>query len=37
MTKVLVELGMPPISEIPQDPRIADDVLEAVNIILEHL
>jgi hypothetical protein len=37
MTKVLVDLGIPPISKIPQDPRTADDVLEAVNIILEHL
>jgi hypothetical protein len=37
MTKVLVDLGMPPISEIPQDPRTTDDVLEVVNIILEHL
>jgi hypothetical protein len=35
--KVLVDLGMPPIPEIPQDPRMDGDVLEMVSIILERL
>jgi hypothetical protein len=37
VSKVQVDLVMPPISGIPQDPRMAGDVLEAVDIILEHL
>jgi hypothetical protein len=37
VSKVLVDLVMPPIPGIPQDPRTAGDVLEAVDIILEHL
>jgi hypothetical protein len=35
--KVLVDLGMPPILGIPQDPHITGDVLEAVGIFSEHL
>jgi hypothetical protein len=35
--KVLVDLDMPPIPEIPQDPCMDGDVLEMVSIILEHL
>jgi hypothetical protein len=37
VSKVLVNLGMPPIPEIPWDPRMTSDVLAAVDIILEHL
>jgi hypothetical protein len=36
-SKVLVDLGMPPIPGIPRDARTAGDLLEAVDIILEHL
>jgi hypothetical protein len=35
VSKVLVDLGMPPIPGITQDPRTTDDVLEAVGTILE--
>jgi hypothetical protein len=34
---VLVDLGMPPISGIPQDLHTTGDVLEVVGVILEHL
>jgi hypothetical protein len=37
VSKILVDLGMPPITGIPQDPHAADDVLEAVGTILECL
>jgi hypothetical protein len=37
MSKVLVDLGMPLILGILQDPRMAGDVLDAVDVILEHL
>jgi hypothetical protein len=37
ISKVLVDLGMPPIRRIPQDPRRADDVLEVMGVILERL
>jgi hypothetical protein len=37
VSKVLVDLGLPPILEIPQDPHMAGDVLEAVDVILGHL
>jgi hypothetical protein len=37
VSKVLVDLGMAPITEIPQDPRMASDILAAVDVILEHL
>jgi hypothetical protein len=37
VSKVLMDLGMHPIPEIPRDPRTADDVLEVVAIILECL
>jgi hypothetical protein len=33
-SKVLVDLGMPPILRIPRDPCTAGNVLEAVDIIL---
>jgi hypothetical protein len=36
-SKVLVDLGMPPIPRIPWDPHMTDDVLEAVGTILECL
>jgi hypothetical protein len=36
-SKVLVDLGMPPIPRIPQDSRMTDDVLEAMGVILEQL
>jgi hypothetical protein len=36
-TKVLVDLGMPPIPGIPRDPLRADEVLEVVCTILERL
>jgi hypothetical protein len=36
-SKVLVDLGIPPIPGIPQDPHTADDILEAAGTILEHL
>jgi hypothetical protein len=32
-----VDLGLPPIPGIPQDPRMAGDVLEVVGVILEPL
>jgi hypothetical protein len=35
--KVLVHLGMPPIPEIPRDTRMAGDIPEAVDVILECL
>jgi hypothetical protein len=37
VSKVLVDLGMPPIPRIPRDPHTAGDVLEVVGIILERL
>jgi hypothetical protein len=37
VSKVLVDLGMPPVPGIPQDPCTTGNVLEAVGIILEHL
>jgi hypothetical protein len=37
VSKVLVDLGMPPILGIPWNLCTATDVLEAVDIILEHL
>jgi hypothetical protein len=37
VSKVLVDLGMPPIQRIPQDSRAADDILEVVGTILECL
>jgi hypothetical protein len=37
VSKVLADLGMPPIPGIPQDPHIVSNILEAVDIILEHL
>jgi hypothetical protein len=37
VSKVLMDLGMHPIPEIPRDPCTADDVLEVVAIILECL
>jgi hypothetical protein len=36
-SKVLVDLGMPPIPRIPQDSRMTDDVFEAMGVILEQL
>jgi hypothetical protein len=36
-SKVLVDLGLPPIPGIPRDPRTTDDVLEAAGTILECL
>jgi hypothetical protein len=35
--KVLLDLGMPPILVIPQDPCMAGDILEAEGVILESL
>jgi hypothetical protein len=35
VSKVLVDLGMPPISRILWDPHIVGDILEAMNVILE--
>jgi hypothetical protein len=37
LSMVLVDLGMPPISGIPQDLHTTGDVLEVVGVILEHL
>jgi hypothetical protein len=37
VSKVLEDLGMPPILGIPWDPRMANDILEVVDVILEHL
>jgi hypothetical protein len=34
---VLVDLGMPPILGTPQDPHMADDILEVMGMILECL
>jgi hypothetical protein len=34
---VLVDLGMPPISRIPQNLRVADNILEAAGTISEYL
>jgi hypothetical protein len=36
VSKVLEDLGMPPILGIPQDPRTTSTVLEVVDVILEH-
>jgi hypothetical protein len=33
----LMDLGMLPVREIPQNPKKAQDVLKAVGVILEHL
>jgi hypothetical protein len=35
--QVLENLGMPPIPRIPQDPRMAGDILEVVDMILERV
>jgi hypothetical protein len=37
VSKVLEDLGMPPILGIPWDPRMANDILDVVDVILEHL
>jgi hypothetical protein len=37
VSKVLADLGLPPILEIPRDPCMAVDILEAVDVILERL
>jgi hypothetical protein len=37
VSEVMADLGMPPISRIPWDPCVADDILEVVGIILECL
>jgi hypothetical protein len=37
VSKVLVDLGMPPIPGIPRDPCITIDILETMGAILEHL
>jgi hypothetical protein len=37
MSKVLEDLGMPPILGIPQDPRMTGDILEVVDVILKCL
>jgi hypothetical protein len=37
MSKVLVDLSMPPIPGIPWDPRTAGDLLGAIDVMLEHL
>jgi hypothetical protein len=37
ISKVLVDLGMPPISGISQDPHMTGDVLELVDVTLECL
>jgi hypothetical protein len=37
VSKVLEDLGMPPIPEIPREQRTANDVLEIVDVILECL
>jgi hypothetical protein len=36
ISKALVDLGMPPIPGIPQDPGGAIDILEVVGTVLEH-
>jgi hypothetical protein len=33
ISKVMLDLGMPPIAGVPQDPCSADDVLEACHIL----
>jgi hypothetical protein len=37
VSKVLMDLGMPRISRIPQDPCTAGDILEMVDVTLERL
>jgi hypothetical protein len=37
MSKVLVDLGMPPIPEISWDPCMSGDIPEVVDVIQEHL
>jgi hypothetical protein len=37
VSKVLEDLHMPLVPGIPQDPRVAGDVLGAVDVILEHV
>jgi hypothetical protein len=37
MSKVLEDLGMPPILGIPQDPRMTGDILKVVDVILKCL
>jgi hypothetical protein len=37
VSKVLKDHGRPPIPGSPQDPRMADDVLEVSDVILGHL
>jgi hypothetical protein len=37
ISKVLVDLSMPPIPGIPRDPCMTDNILEAVSTILECL
>jgi hypothetical protein len=37
VSKVLEDLGMPPIPEIPRDLHTTGEVLEVVDVILEHL
>jgi hypothetical protein len=37
VSKVLVDLGMFPVPEIPQDPCSTDDFLEVVDDIIEHV
>jgi hypothetical protein len=37
VSKVLVDLGMPPIPEIPQDPCTSSDVLAVVDVVFERL
>jgi hypothetical protein len=37
VSKVLEDLGMSPIPEIPRDPHTAGDILGVVEVILEHI
>jgi hypothetical protein len=37
VSQVLENLGLPPIPGIPRDPRMAGDVLQAVDVILERV
>jgi hypothetical protein len=37
VSKVLVDLGMPPILEIPWDLHMTGDILEVVDVILKRL
>jgi hypothetical protein len=37
VSKVLMDFGMFPTPGIPRDPRTTDNILEMVNVILEHL